>query len=79
MLPDYPITGVHSVSPNSTQIPMQPTNTVMNAKHIEGALNLVYPFQGAGSRDSIPSTSCTQNPVPSITSQSIPLANEWGT
>ncbi len=53
--------------------------TVMNAKHIEGALNFVHPFQGAGSRHSIPSTCYTQNPDPSITSQGIALANEWGT
>ncbi len=51
----------------------------MNAKHIEGALNFVYPFQGAGSHDSSPSTCFTQNPDPSITSQSIPSANSWGT
>ena len=53
-------------------------NTVINAKHTEGALNFVYPFQGAGSRDSIPSTCYTQNPDPSITGQSIPLAYAWG-
>ena len=39
----------------------------MNAKHKDGALNYVYPFQGAGSRDSIPSTCYTQNQDTSIT------------
>ncbi len=49
----------------------------MNAKHIEGTLNYLCRFQGAGSRDSIPSTGYTQNLDPSVTSQNIPLADVW--
>ncbi len=46
------------------------TDSHMNAKHTEGALNLVYPFQEAGSCDSITSTCYTQKSDSSTSSQS---------
>ncbi len=49
----------------------------MNAKHIEGGLTLVNPFQGARSVTYIPITCYTQNPGCSSVSQNIPLANAW--